>query len=157
MIDPQKLKATVETTLQGTDAFITGITVSPDNIIDVEIDADTSVDIDTCVAVNRAIEAAFSRDDEDYELRVGSAGITTPLKVARQYVKNIGHELEVLTADGRKVRGELTEVSPDGTAFTLAVARKIKPEGKKRPELVVQPERFEVAMTRSVTPVLNFK
>lgn len=70
MIDQQLLRQTVEQTIDGTDAFIVSINVGADNRICVEIDSMTGVDIDTCVAITRAIEAAFDRDKEDYELEV---------------------------------------------------------------------------------------
>lgn len=105
MIDKTALSSFIEKQLEGTDLFLVELRISAGNEICVEIDSDTSVDIDECVALTRAIEGEFSRDDEDYELEVGSAGLTSPFKVKRQYVKNIGHEVETLSADGKKYRG----------------------------------------------------
>ena len=84
MIDRKELTETVAEAIQMTDAFIVEIRVTPDNMINVEIDSPTGLDIDTCVAVTRAIEARFDRDVEDYELEVGSAGLTSPFKVRGQ-------------------------------------------------------------------------
>ena len=53
--------------------FTVGIDISPDNDITVEIDSDTSVDIDRCVGLTKEIEKEFDRDEEDYRLEVGSA------------------------------------------------------------------------------------
>ena len=64
MIDKTKLSECVERALEGSDLYIVDITVSPDNVIDVEIDGDSAVDIDACVKVNRAVEAEFDRDVE---------------------------------------------------------------------------------------------
>ena len=121
MIDKDLLRQTVEEAIQGTGLFLVDLTVSPANAIVVEVDSAKGVDIDSCAALTRAIEARFDRDVEDYELEVGSAGLTAPFKVRAQYEKNIGNEVEVLTRDGRKFSGILTEVADD--AFTVAVTK----------------------------------
>ncbi|MDE5857439.1 MAG: ribosome assembly cofactor RimP, partial [Muribaculaceae bacterium] len=90
MIDKDKLRLTVEKAIEGTDIFLVDLKVSPDNNIVVEIDSKNGLDIDTCADLTRKIEAEFDRDAEDYELEVGSAGLTSPFKVKAQYEKNIG-------------------------------------------------------------------
>lgn len=96
MIDKTKLRAAVEDAIKGKGVFVTDITVSPDNDIVVEIDSADGVDLDTCADITRKIEAELpSRDEEDYSLEVGSAGITAPFKVVEQYTKNLGKEVEV--------------------------------------------------------------
>ena len=101
MIDKNLLRESVEKAIEGTALFIVGITVSAQNNIVVELDSPGSLDIDTCAAVTRAIEKDFDRDVEDYDLEVGSAGLTAPFRVRGQYEKNIGNEVEILTRDGR--------------------------------------------------------
>ena len=103
MIDKQKLTETVEEAIKGTSIFIVDIKISNDNSIIVELDSDDSMDIDMCTSISRKIESVFDRDVEDYELEVGSAGLTSPFKVKRQWQKNLGNEIEVLTKDGRKL------------------------------------------------------
>lgn len=139
MIDKDLLIKTVEEALEGTDKYLVAVTVSPADLINVEIDSDSNVDIDTCARITRQIESVFDRDAEDYELEVGSAGLTSPLKVFRQYRKNIGNDMEVLTRDGRKLRGVLAEAAEDDggdIAFELEVQTKEKEPGAKRPVLV---------------------
>jgi len=131
MIDKKALTAFIEKRLEGTDLYLVDVAVSPTNEIRVEIDSDTSVDIDRCVELTRDIEQEFDRDTEDYELEVGSAGLTAPFKVKRQYDKNIGHEVEVLSADGKKYKGLLCHA--DSESFTIVCEEKVKPEGSKRP------------------------
>ncbi|MBD5234663.1 MAG: ribosome assembly cofactor RimP [Bacteroidales bacterium] len=138
MIDKELLKKTVAEALGDTDLFVVDITVSPANDIVVELDSPTSVDIDECAAITRRIEEVFDRDVEDYSLEVGSAGITADFKVRAQYTKNLGKDVELLTRDGRKLRGVLTEVAegdPADTqvAFTVEVPVKVKEPGAKRP------------------------
>lgn len=138
MIDKTKLKEYVETLLADTDCFLTDLTISPDNNIVVEIDSRGAIDIDFCSALSRRIEEEFSRDEEDYELEVGSAGLTSPFKVRGQWEKNLGNEIEVLTTDGKKLHGRLQRLLED--AFILETEQKVKREGMKRPAI----ERLEL-------------
>lgn len=155
MIDKQLLTATVEDAIKGTDIFVVDIKVSPDNSIVVELDSPEGLDIDTCADITRKIEAVFDRDKEDYELEVGSAGITAPFKVRGQYLKNIGNEIEVLTADGRKLKGVLKCVADNGD-FTVAVPTKVKAEGAKRPEIVDVDTTLSPAQCKKVNYLLRF-
>ncbi|MDE6287331.1 MAG: ribosome assembly cofactor RimP, partial [Muribaculaceae bacterium] len=127
MIDKQLLTQTVTDALQGSDIFLVDVKVTPANEITVEIDSPEGIDIDTCAMLTRKIEEVFDREVEDYELEVGSAGLTAPFKVRGQYLKNIGNEVEVLTRDGRKLRGILVDVAEDGR-FTVEVPTKVKHE-----------------------------
>ncbi len=157
MIDKQQLTSVVEQALAGSDYFLVDVHISSANEINVEIDCPEGVDIDTCAHVTRAIEAAFDRDVEDYELEVGSAGLTSPFKVRGQYLKNIGNEIDILTRDGRKLHGVLTGINEDGSEFTFESPEKIKEPGKKRPVTVMVPHTMAVADTKSVTYRISFK
>lgn len=148
MIDKELLTNTVKDAIEGTGIFLVDVTISPANDIVVEIDSADGIDIDQCVDITRRIEAVFDREVEDYSLEVGSAGITAPFKVKGQYVKNIGNDVEVLTTDGRKLRGTLAEVGDD--AFTIEVPVKVKAPGAKRPTVELQPETFKFADCKSV-------
>ena len=154
MIDKTALEQVINEALEGTKMYLVTIKVSKDNVIDVALDSDEDITIDDCVAVNDAVLAAFDRDDEDYELTVGSYGITSPLLLPRQYRKNVGLEVEVLTADGRKLKGTLADADDEG--FTLAMTVKRKLEGKKRPELVEEQERFnysDIKQTKNIITI----
>ena len=154
MIDKTALEQVINEALEGTKMYLVTIKVSKDNVIDVALDSDEDITIDDCVAVNDAVLAAFDRDDEDYELTVGSYGITSPLLLPRQYRKNVGYEVEVLTADGRKLKGIIADANDEG--FTLTTTVKKKLEGKKRPELVEEQERFsynDIKQTKNIIKV----
>ena len=116
--------------LADTRYFLVDVVVSADNVIKVEIDADEGVDIDFCVELNRFIEANFDREVEDYELEVGSAGLTSPFKVKRQYEKNLNKDVEVLEANGIKHEGALVEVGDE--VFVIEETKMIRKEGDKR-------------------------
>lgn len=158
MIDKELLARTVEEALAGSDMFVVDIAVAPGNMITVEIDSDSSVDIDTCARITRRIEEVFDRDAEDYELEVGSAGLTAPLRVLRQYLKNIGNDMEVLTRDGRKLHGVLASAKADGddVAFVLDVETREKAPDAKRPVAVVRPVAMKASECKSVVYDLKF-
>lgn len=158
MIDKELLVRTVEEALAGSDMFVVDIAVAHGNMITVEIDSDSSVDIDTCARITRRIEEVFDRDAEDYELEVGSAGLTAPLRVLRQYLKNIGNDMEVLTRDGRKLHGVLASAEADGddVAFVLDVETREKAPGAKRPVAVVRPVALKASECKSVVYDLKF-
>ena len=155
MIDKQLLTQTIEQAIEASSIFIVDIKINPGNAIVVEIDSPENIDIDTCASITRKIEAVFDRDAEDYELEVGSAGLTAPFKVKGQYLKNIGNEVEVLTRDGRKMQGTLTAVGDDD--FTIEVAKKVKEPGAKRPSIIMEPITLEISNTKSVKYLINFK
>lgn len=154
MIDKSALRQFIEERLEGTDYFPVDLNVSPSNEIKVEIDSKKGIDIDFCVKLTREIEEAFPRDDEDYELEVGSAGLTSPFKVLAQYEKNVGNPVEVLTRDGRKLHGTLVEASPEN--FTIETTVKVKPEGAKRPVEQQQRETFGYDDVKQVVYDLRF-
>lgn len=157
MIDKKIIEQTVESALEGTDCFLVDVAVTPANVVTVEIDSMSGVDIDTCAKLTRDIEAAVDREVEDYELEVGSAGLTAPLKVYRQFLKNVGNEVEVLTHDGKKLHGVLAEVNADASEITVTVKEKVKEPGKKRPVMVDTPVPMKVADTKYVKYLINFK
>ena len=130
MIGKNIVISLVEEALAGSESFLVDVIVKPGNLIVVEIDNDEGVDIDECVKISKHIEESLDREAEDYELEVGSAGLTSPFKVLRQYQKNIGNPVEVLSKDGKKIAGLMKEADEDG--FTITVMVKEKPEGSKR-------------------------
>lgn len=101
MIDKNVVTRIVEEWLEGKDYFLVDVTVTPDDKIVVEIDHAEGVWIDDCVDLSRYIESKLNREEEDYELEVGSAGIGQPFKVLQQYIIHIGKEVEVLGKDGK--------------------------------------------------------
>ena len=86
------------------------------------------------MVLTKHIEAHLDREVEDFELEVGSAGLTSPFKVLRQYEGAIGEELEVLRKGGVKEKGLLTAATAE--AITLTVVRMVRPEGAKRKQAV---------------------
>ena len=117
MIEKIKILELVNDALEGSDKFLVNLKITPDNRIYVDIDGDNGVTIDDCIALSRAIEGNLDRDEEDFALDVSSAGADAPLKLTRQFVKNIGRDVEAVSYDGEKVEGEL--MAADEESVTL--------------------------------------
>ena len=155
MISKDTVRSIVEEWLDGKEYFLVDIEISPDDRIVVEIDHADGVWIEDCVALSRYIEDHLSRDEEDYELEVGSAGLGQPFKVPQQYHCFGGKDVEVLDADGKKYKGVLKSV--DGGDFTVTVEEKQKVEGKKRPQLVSVDRTFQMDTVKYTKYLINFK
>ena len=155
MIERKDILPYVEEGLQGTDYFVVDVTVQPGNTIVVEIDNREGVDIDRCVELSRFIESKLDRDTEDFELEVGSAGLTSPFKVLGQYRKNIGNEVEVLTKGGVKLSGVLKDAGEE--RFTVTITKKVKPENAKRKIEVEEDLTFAYDEVKYTKYLIRFK
>ena len=155
MIDKNVVKTLVDEWLQDKEYFLVGIEISQDNKIVVEIDHADGVWIEDCVELSRYIEDHLNRDEEDFELEVGSAGLGQPFKVPQQYINFVGKEVEVLDAYGKKVKGILKAV--DGNDFTVGVEEKVKVEGKKRPVKQEVDYAFQMDKVKYTKYVISFK
>lgn len=107
------------------ESYLIDVTVSRDNVIVITLDNDESIDIDECAALSRYIDEHMDREREDFELEVGSAGLTTPLKTLRQYAKFEGETMEVMMRDGRKLRGILGAADDEGFDLTWTTLEKV--------------------------------
>lgn len=154
MIDKNLVLSLVNEWLEGKDYFLTDLTVSADDRIVVEIDHKDGVWIDDCVELSKHIESHLDRETQDFELEVGSAGVGQPFKVVRQYENNIGEIVEVLTREGKKLKGTLAHA--DETGFTLTITEKVKHEGQKRPVLENRDIRFAYSDVKSTKYVIDF-
>ena len=155
MTEKSIIKKLAEEWLEGKDYFLVDIEVSPDNRIVVEIDHADGVWIEDCVDLSKYIEDHLDRDKEDFELEVGSAGLGQPFKVPQQYINLIGKEVEVLDADGKKIKGTLKAV--DGNLFTVTTQEKVKVEGKKRPVLTPVDHQYEMDKVKYTKYIISFK
>jgi ribosome maturation factor RimP len=100
------------------DLFLVDLKISPSNQVTVLLDADKGITIEKCTAVNRALYKYLEESElfpgGNFSLEVSSPGVDKPLKLLRQYKKNIGRKVEVEFADGTKTEGTLLEVNEDG-------------------------------------------
>ncbi|MBQ0075261.1 MAG: ribosome assembly cofactor RimP [Prevotella sp.] len=155
MIEKTLVKSVVEEWLEGKEYFLVDVEVTPDDRIVVEIDHADGVWIEDCVELSRFIEEHLNRDEEDYELEVGSAGLGQPFKVAQQYINCIDKQVEVLAADGKKYAGTLKSV--EAPQFTVTIKEKQKQEGKKRPVMVDVDKTFSMDEVKYCKYLIDFK
>ena len=123
------------------DCFLVDVKVKPTNNFKIFLDADSGISIARCVGFNRAlykkIEEAGWFPEGDFSLEVSSPGLDEPLKMWRQYKKNIGRNVEVTLQDGGKIAGKLLEVTEDGI-----VVEETKGKNKKK-EVIAHSLLFE--------------
>ncbi|MDD4385407.1 MAG: ribosome assembly cofactor RimP [Bacteroidales bacterium] len=155
MISKERIESIISECIDSEKEFVVDITISASNNILVLIDSDEGISIDRCVKVSRAIEQNLDRDEEDFELEVSSAGLSSPLKVVRQYKKNLGRLLNVIPIEGEKVTGKLVDVNEND--FTIEVEEMVKEEGKKRKELLVRKVTFAYKDLKSAKIVISFR
>lgn len=154
MINKDTIKTLVEEWLQKGDYFLVDIVMDGDRIV-IEIDHADGVWIEDCAELSRFLQERLGDELGDYELEVGSAGIGQPFKVVQQYQNHVGDEVEVLTAEGKKVTGVLKSV--EDRRFVVTIKEKQTLEGKKRPVLVEVDKEFSMDEVKSTKYVLNFK
>ena len=131
MLEKAKIQAWVETYLKDTDYALITLEISAANEILIEIDRLAGVDVEDCGRLNSwLVEQLDGAGEEDYALEVGSVSLSDPFKTKMQYEKHLGADVEVLTAEGKKVRGQL--VSVDEETFSVDVDTLVAVEGKKR-------------------------
>ena len=155
MITKEAIKALVEEWLLNGDYFLVDIQMSGDDRIVIEIDCADGVWIEDCAELSRFLQERMGDELGDYELEVGSAGLGQPFKVEQQYLNHVGDQVEVVTADGKKLTGTLKEVH-DRT-FILTTQEKQVPEGKKRPVKVDVDRQFSIDEVKSTRYLLSFK
>ena len=105
------------------NGFVVDVNISANNVITIFFDKNNGVLVDDCLVISKYIQEKFDKDVEDYELTVCSPGLTNPLKVKEQYIKNIGKEVSVKTNDGKKKTGILKKFETD---LVLEVQKKKK-------------------------------
>ena len=153
MITKEQVTQLANETLENTDRFVVDITVSKSNVINVYIDADSSVTIDHCVELSRFIEGRLDREVEDYELSVSSAGIDYPLLVNRQFKKYVEKELEVLHNDGVKKIYKLISYNDERIEVQEVI---IKILGKLKKMKYAETVELSLADIKEIKPYINF-
>ena len=110
--------------------FLVEISVKPTNNIKVFMDADQGAAIDQLSRINRALYKWVEENlfpNGDFSIEVSSPGLDEPLKLDRQYLKNIGRLVEIVLKNGLKKEGRLISVSENEV-----VIEEEKGKGKKK-------------------------
>jgi len=134
------------------DMFLVDMRIKPTNNVKIFIDADKGLPLERCIKLNRAlykkIEESSIFPDGDFSLEVSSPGVDEPLKMKRQYPKNIGRDVEVITLEGKVLTGKL--IAADENEFTIS-----RTEGKGK-KAVVKEENFRYEDIKQVTVQIKF-
>lgn len=155
MITQERIIALVEEKIAETDIFIVEVLVKPGNKIEIFIDRDSGLALEDCLRVSRHVEGNLDREVEDYALDVSSPGVGRPLKLKRQYLKNIGRHVEVKLTDGAKIEGVMT--SADDTKIVVRTSAKEAVEGKKGKKLVERDNEVPFDTIAETKIVISFK
>lgn len=154
MIGKETIEQLVNEYIEGTDLFVVEIRVSPSGEIRVFVDNERGVSLEECIGLSRSLENSLNRDEHDFQLEVSSPGLTEPFKVLPQYLKNIGREVELVTAEGLKHTGILTGLTANG----LVIREMLKIRGeKKRPEIKTVENEYDFDRIRSTKLVISYK
>ena len=134
----QKIMALIE---GEPDIFLVEIRIKPTNNVKVFLDSDNGMSLDKLIQYNRKLYKDLEENSffpgGDFSLEVSSPGLDEPLKLRRQYLKNIGRGVEITRTDGEKNEGKLLQVGE-----TEIVVEEEKGKGKKK-ELVQHTISFD--------------
>lgn len=122
------------------DCFLVEFNLHTGNKLEVFVDSDSGVTLEKCRRISRYLESYIDEEGwlgEKYTLEVSSPGLGRPLKLKRQYLKNIGRKVEVTLTDGEVKTGILK--SADESVITLQEVM-VRKEGKKKKKEVVLTE-----------------
>lgn len=115
--------------------FVVELKIKPTNNIKIFLDGDEGVSIKKCSEINRALykqlEESGMYPDGDFSLEVSSPGLDEPLKLPRQYTKNLGRDVEVTMQDGSLIEGKL--LAADGENLLVE-----QEKGKNKKKEIVQ-------------------
>lgn len=147
-MDKAKIAELIQSQIADTDLFVVDIAISLADDIDITMDSDTRVTIEQCIALSRAVEAAFDREQHDYSLTIGSAGVGSPLRLARQFDKVVGCGVDLVLKSGIKVHGTLSAHNEQGVTLTYMAKEVV--EGKKRKVEVEKQQQYDFEDIKTV-------
>ena len=121
------------------ELFLIDMTITDSYKIIVTLDGDNGVQLQDCINISRAVENNLDREEQDFALEVASAGVSLPLKLVRQYKKNIGRTLKIKTSS-QTIEAKLLEVSDENITVEWS-SREPKKIGKGK-ETVLHNEKI---------------
>lgn len=153
MIEKKDIESIIEGIVQNSSIFLIEVKISKSNKISVYLDGDQGVPISECVQISRQIESMLDRDKEDFELEVSSVGLDKPLKLQRQYVKNIGRMVSLVTKEGLNVNGKLLSVNEN----SITIEKELPKKRKKEASPTEQIANFEFSQLLEAKVIVSFK
>jgi ribosome maturation factor RimP len=147
-IQQKSIESFIENFLKDSpDTFLVELSIKPGNNISVFIDADNGLNIDKCTKLNRALykylEESNLFPNNDYSLEVSSPGLEEPLKLLRQYQKNIGRLVEVEMNDGSRKEGKLLSANEEEVEIEQTQGK-----GKKAVTIIIKIKFDQIKHTK---------
>ena len=133
--------------------FLIDISINDANKIMVTLDGDNGVVLQDCIDISKVIDSNLDREEQDFSLEVASAGVSSPLKLVRQYKKNIGRTLKVKT-NTETIEAELINANDELIELTWT-AREPKKIGKGK-ETVVKNLQIPYSEIKEAIVTINF-
>jgi ribosome maturation factor RimP len=158
MTPQEQIRQFLEEILSDSDCFVVDFKVKPTNNFKIFLDSDTGFTLEKSMQINRALRRKSEESglfpEGDFSLEVSSPGIDAPLKMHRQYLRNIGRKLEIVPVDDDApgLSGRLLSVNEDGIRLEVTPIRR---RGVKPP---AEPEVLELPFSqiKSATVQIEF-
>jgi ribosome maturation factor RimP len=148
MITTTQIKTLFEQWQKDEQVFLVDLAVKPGNKITVLVDRIGGLNISDCVELSRFIEGNLDREKDDFELSVSSPGADAPFKVLKQYEKNIGRNVKILTKNDQIYTGKLVKL--EGNSI------EIEPDKSKKAKTIV-PTNIEISNIKEIRVIISFK
>ena len=133
--------------------FLIDLSINEANKITITLDGDTGVILQDCIDISKAIDNNLDREEQDFSLEVASAGVSSPLKLVRQYKKNIGRTLKVKTTT-ETIEAQLVSANDEVIVLTWS-SREPKKIGKGK-ETVVKKQEIPYSEIKEAIVTINF-
>lgn len=150
----EKLLKVIEAYLaEHPELFLVDVIERKNNGLNVEVDTLNGITMDDCIHLNRYIREQVGEELDNYDIEVGSPGLTKPFKVKQQYQKNVGREIELVLTDGNKRKATLLEASNDA----ITIEYTVKTKENKKVKYINLTETINYADIKSAHVLLSFK
>ncbi|MDK2771585.1 ribosome assembly cofactor RimP [Flavobacterium haoranii] len=143
-----------EALMERPSLFLIDLKITDDNKISVILDGDNGVNLQDCIDVSRVLEHNLDREEVDFALEVASAGATSPMKMPRQYKKNIGRKIKVVKISDEVIEATLIEADENGVTLEWK-AREPKKIGKGK-ETVDKKEVLPYTDIKQAVVIITF-
>jgi|SRR5688572_4011854 len=138
MVSIEEIKSIITSKVTDPSLFLVDVIIKghkgPQKVL-IVIDGDRGVTIDDCANLSRELSKTFDDAqffDESYMLEVSTPGLDQPLKLKRQYFKNIGRRVRVVTKP-QEEEGKLIAVTDEQLQLEKEIG-----EGKQKEMKVVE-------------------
>lgn len=153
----EKILQIAEKNLSSDDLFIVDLVITGNSgrqKISITLDGDNGVDIDTCAYLSRKVGNEIEETnliEAAYVLEVSSPGVDQPLKLKRQYYRNIGRKVSVTLLDDSQINGLLKEVNEE--LIVLDAEKKDKSSKK----IIIESRQIAFSDIKKTNVLVSFK